>query len=92
MSRIVVAARANGLRPVDGPFGDIADPEGYRAQCNRGAALGMEGKWAIHPSQVAIANEVFSPGEAEVTQARRPSARPRGMAEIRCHGLVSARE
>ncbi|CAE7449795.1 mcl1 [Symbiodinium necroappetens] len=71
MARIVVAARANGLRPVDGPFGDIADPDGYKAQCERGAALGMEGKWAIHPSQVALANEVFSPGEAEVKQARR---------------------
>jgi len=71
MSRIVVAARANGLRPVDGPFGDISDPDGYRAQCKRGAALGMDGKWAIHPSQVKIANEVFSPDEAEVNQAKR---------------------
>merc|ERR1719506_2593417 len=71
MSRIVVAARANGLRPVDGPFGDISDPDGYRAQCRRGAALGMDGKWAIHPSQVAIANEVFSPDAAEVNQAKR---------------------
>jgi malyl-CoA/(S)-citramalyl-CoA lyase len=71
MARIVVAARANGLRPVDGPFGDIADPDGYRAQCRRGAALGMDGKWAIHPSQVKVANEVFSPSEAEVKQARR---------------------
>merc|ERR1719265_2525980 len=71
MSRIVVAARANGLRPIDGPFGDISDPDGYRAQCQRGAALGMDGKWAIHPSQVKIANEVFSPSEAEVTQAKR---------------------
>merc|ERR1719217_1186552 len=71
MSRIVVAARANGLRPIDGPFGDIADPDGYRAQCQRGAALGMDGKWAIHPSQVKIANEIFSPGEAEVNQAKR---------------------
>jgi malyl-CoA/(S)-citramalyl-CoA lyase len=71
MARIVVAARANGLRPIDGPFGDIADPDGYRAQCARGAALGMDGKWAIHPSQVKIANEIYSPNEAEVTQARR---------------------
>jgi len=71
MSRIVVAARANGLRPIDGPFGDIQDPDGYRAQCNRGAALGMEGKWAIHPSQVKVANEVFSPTEAEVMKAKR---------------------
>jgi malyl-CoA/(S)-citramalyl-CoA lyase len=71
MARIVVAARANGLRPIDGPFGDISDPDGYRAQCKRGAALGMDGKWAIHPSQVKVANEVFSPSEAEVNQARR---------------------
>jgi len=71
MARIVVAARANGLRPIDGPFGDIADPDGYRAQCARGAALGMDGKWAIHPSQVKIANEIFSPGDAEVNQAKR---------------------
>merc|ERR550514_2442559 len=71
MSRIVVAARAHGLRPVDGPFGDIADPDGYKAQCARGAALGMEGKWAIHPSQVALGNEVFSPADAEVDRARR---------------------
>jgi len=71
MSRIVVAARANGLRPVDGPFGDIADPDGYRAQCSRAAVLGMDGKWAIHPSQVKVANEVFSPTEAEVTKAKR---------------------
>jgi len=71
LARIVVAARAYGLRPVDGPFGDIADPEGYKAQCNRGAVLGCEGKWAIHPSQVALANEVYSPSEAEVTKAKR---------------------
>lgn len=71
MSRIVVAARANGLRPIDGPFGDIADPDGYRAQCQRGAALGMDGKWAIHPTQVKICNEVYSPSEAEVHQAKR---------------------
>lgn len=71
MARIVVAARANGLRPIDGPFGDIADLDGYRAQCARGAALGMDGKWAIHPSQVKIANEVYSPSEAEVHQAKR---------------------
>merc|ERR1712224_934024 len=71
MARIVVAARAHGLRPVDGPFGDISDPDGYKAQANRGAVLGCEGKWAIHPSQVALANEVFSPSEAEVTKAKR---------------------
>jgi malyl-CoA/(S)-citramalyl-CoA lyase len=68
---MVVAARANGLRPVDGPFGDFSDPDGYRAAAKRAAALGCEGKWAIHPSQVALANEEFSPSEQEVQRARR---------------------
>jgi malyl-CoA/(S)-citramalyl-CoA lyase len=66
-----VAARAYGLRPIDGPFGDFSDPDGYKAQAYRAAVLGCEGKWAIHPSQVALANEVFSPSEAEVTKAKR---------------------
>jgi malyl-CoA/(S)-citramalyl-CoA lyase len=71
LSRMVVAARANGLRPVDGPFGDFSDPEGYRAASRRAAALGCEGKWAIHPSQVALANEQFSPSDAEIVRAKR---------------------
>ena len=71
ISRIVAACRANGLRPIDGPFGDHGDAEGYLAAARRAAALGCEGKWAIHPSQVALANEVFSPAEAEVERARR---------------------
>jgi len=71
VARMVVAARANGLRPIDGPFGDFNDPDGYRAQANRSATLGCEGKWAIHPSQLALANEVFSPTEEEVTKAQR---------------------
>jgi malyl-CoA/(S)-citramalyl-CoA lyase len=71
IARMVVAARANGLRPVDGPFGDFSDPDGFRAQANRAAVLGCEGKWAIHPSQISIANEVNGPSEKEVTQARR---------------------
>jgi malyl-CoA/(S)-citramalyl-CoA lyase len=71
VARMVVAARANGLRPIDGPFGDFSDADGFRAQANRAAALGCEGKWAIHPSQIALANEVNSPSEAEVTKAKR---------------------
>ena len=71
LARMVVAARANGLRPVDGPFGDFQDAEGYRAAARRAAVLGCEGKWAIHPSQIALANEVMSPSEKEVTRARR---------------------
>lgn len=71
VARMVVAARANGLRPIDGPFGDFSDPDGYKAQANRSAILGCEGKWAIHPSQIATANEVFTPSEKEVAKARR---------------------
>jgi malyl-CoA/(S)-citramalyl-CoA lyase len=71
IARVVVAARANGLRPLDGPFGDFADADGFRAQARRAAVLGCEGKWAIHPSQVALANEVFTPPAKEVDRARR---------------------
>ncbi len=71
LSRMIVACRAYGLRPIDGPFGDLKDPEGYRLAARRAAALGAEGKWAIHPSQIALANEVFSPPPAEVDRAMR---------------------
>ena len=71
LSRMIVACRAYGLRPIDGPFGDFSDPDGYRASAARAAALGADGKWAIHPSQVELANEVFSPPEAEVRRAQR---------------------
>jgi malyl-CoA/(S)-citramalyl-CoA lyase len=71
LSRMIIACRAYGLRALDGPFGDFNDPEGYIAAAQRAAALGFEGKWAIHPSQIAMANDVFSPPEAEVTRARR---------------------
>jgi malyl-CoA/(S)-citramalyl-CoA lyase len=71
IARLVVAARAHGLRPIDGPFGDFSDPDGFRAQANRAAVLGCEGKWAIHPSQIDLANEVNSPSKAEVDKAKR---------------------
>ena len=71
LARMVVAARANGLRPIDGPFGDFQDADGYRAAAKRAAVLGCEGKWAIHPSQIALANKVMSPSEAEITRANR---------------------
>ena len=71
ISRMTVACRAYGLRPIDGPFGDFNDADGYLLAARRGAALGIEGKWAIHPSQIELANQVFSPPEAEVTKARR---------------------
>ena len=71
MARMVVAARANGLRPIDGPFGNFSDGDGFAAAARRAAALGCEGKWAIHPSQVALANEAMSPSEVEIGRARR---------------------
>ncbi|NDK34847.1 L-malyl-CoA/beta-methylmalyl-CoA lyase [Rhodovulum sulfidophilum] len=67
---IVAACRTHGVLPVDGPFGDFSDEEGFRAQALRSATLGMVGKWAIHPRQVALANEVFTPSGAAVDEAR----------------------
>ncbi|NRB16579.1 MAG: CoA ester lyase [Rhodobacteraceae bacterium] len=67
---IVAACRTHGVLPVDGPFGDFSDDEGFRAQALRSATLGMVGKWAIHPRQIALANEVFTPSDAAVSEAR----------------------
>lgn len=67
---IVAACRTHGVLPVDGPFGDFSDDEGFRAQALRSATLGMVGKWAIHPKQIALANEVFTPSDAAVAEAR----------------------
>ena len=67
---IVAACRTHGVLPVDGPFGDFSDDEGFRAQALRSATLGMVGKWAIHPKQIALANEVFTPSDTAVTEAR----------------------
>lgn len=67
---IVAACRTQGVLPVDGPFGDFSDDEGFRAQALRSATLGMVGKWAIHPKQVALANEVFTPSTEAVADAR----------------------
>ncbi|MCM2563425.1 L-malyl-CoA/beta-methylmalyl-CoA lyase [Lutimaribacter sp. EGI FJ00015] len=69
-ANIVAACRTHGVLPVDGPFGDFSDDDGFRAQALRSATLGMVGKWAIHPKQVALANEVFTPTEEAVTEAR----------------------
>ena len=69
-ANIVAACRTHGVLPVDGPFGDFSDDDGFRAQSRRSATLGMVGKWAIHPKQVALANEIFTPSEQAVTEAR----------------------
>ena len=70
-TRMLVACRAYGLRPIDGPFGDFKDADGFIAAANRAAVLGYEGKWAIHPSQIELANSVFTPSAAELSKARR---------------------
>lgn len=88
ISRMVVAARANGLRAIDGPFGNFSDADGYRSAARRAAVLGCEGKWAIHPSQIALGNEVFSPSEKDVAQARRIIAAMKE-AEAQGKGAVS---
>lgn len=69
LMRVLVAARANGLQAIDGPFGAVKDTEGYRRVAERAAGLGFDGKWALHPLQIPIANEVFSPTQAEYDQA-----------------------
>ena len=71
LSKLVMTCRAYGLRAIDGPFGDFNDPDAYIASAKRGAAIGIEGKWAIHPSQIDLANKVFSPPETEVIKANR---------------------
>jgi len=71
LSELVVTCRAYGLRAIDGPFGDFNDPDAYIDAAKRAAAIGIEGKWAIHPSQIDLANKVFSPPKAEVDKANR---------------------
>jgi malyl-CoA/(S)-citramalyl-CoA lyase len=71
LSRIAVVSRAHGLRPIDGPFGDFTDPQGYLASARRAAVLGYEGKWAIHPAQIELANDVFTPDAHIVEKTRR---------------------
>jgi malyl-CoA/(S)-citramalyl-CoA lyase len=70
LMRLVAAARSHGLVPIDGPFGNYSDTDGFRSQAMRSAVMGFEGKWAIHPSQVALCNEIYSPPAAEVEKAR----------------------
>lgn len=86
-NRMIVAARANGIDAVDGPFGAISNPDGYRREANWAATLGSVGKWAIHPSQIGIANEVFAPTETEVKQA---AAAVEAVREAEAAGLGAA--
>jgi citrate lyase subunit beta/citryl-CoA lyase len=71
MQRIVVAARAAGLRVLDGPVADYSDEEGLRRSCLIARSLGFDGKWCIHPAQIAVVNEAFSPTDSEVEWAEK---------------------
>ncbi len=71
MQRIVVAARAAGVRVLDGPVADYGDEEGLRRGCLIARSLGFDGKWCIHPAQIGVVNEVFSPTEKEVEWAKK---------------------
>lgn len=84
VSAIVAACRTHGVLPVDGPFGDFSNDEAYIAHARRVATLGMVGKWAIHPKQVKLANEVFSPTPEAVAEAREILA---VMEEAKAKGL-----
>lgn len=70
-NRMIVAARANGLDAIDGPFANFRDPDAYRQEANWASTLGCVGKWAIHPSQVEVANDVFAPTDDEIAMARK---------------------
>ncbi|HTR33118.1 MAG TPA: CoA ester lyase [Gaiellaceae bacterium] len=69
--RVLVAARAHGLAAVDGPYPVLDDEPGLRASAARSRGLGYDGKWCIHPAQVAVCNELYRPTEAEIERARR---------------------
>jgi citrate lyase subunit beta/citryl-CoA lyase len=69
--RIVVAARAAGLQVTDGPYADYRNLDGYRESCEMALALGCDGKWAVHPDQIAVAQEVFTPSSEDIARARR---------------------
>ena len=69
LMRILVAARAQNLQPIDGPYLQVRNAEGFRATAGRAAALGFDGKWVLHPDQIAVANEIFSPSQADYDHA-----------------------
>jgi citrate lyase subunit beta/citryl-CoA lyase len=91
--RITMAARAAGIDAVDGPFANFRDEDGFRSEAGRAKSLGMVGKWAIHPSQIAPALEVFSPSPREVERARAMEtayrdAEARGLGAVQVNGVM----
>ena len=87
--RIAVAARARGLQVIDGPYAAIADPDGLERACQRGAALGVDGKWAIHPNQLQLINSAFTPSLDQVERAQAVLARlAQGSGAAQLDGLM----
>ena len=92
-NKIVIAARTAGIEAVDGPYANFRNPDGYRRQCTWAVSLGFVGKWAIHPSQIEIANEVFSPTPQQVERARKlvaayAEAERQGLGAIAVDGVM----
>jgi len=91
--RLVMACRAAGIDPVDGPFADFRNPDAYREECKRSMILGCVGKWAIHPSQIDIALDVYSPKKEDVERARMlekayAEAEAKGLGAINVDGIM----
>ncbi len=91
--KTIVAARAAGIDAIDGPFADFRDVEGYRTECRRAMLLGFDGKWAIHPSQIDPAMEIFSPSAEEVQAARAmvaayEAAEAKGLGAVSIDGVM----
>ncbi|HEX2891992.1 CoA ester lyase [Vineibacter terrae] len=91
--RLVMACRAAGIDPVDGPYADFKNPDGYRQECTRAMLLGCVGKWAIHPSQIDIARDVYSPRAEDVARARKlekayAEAEAQGLGAINVDGVM----
>jgi citrate lyase subunit beta/citryl-CoA lyase len=82
--KMLVAARSAGLDPVDGPYANFRNPDAYREECRRANILGCVGKWAIHPSQIEIALETFTPKREDVERARKLA---KAYAEAEAQGL-----
>ena len=93
VSRIVMAAKANGLLAIDAPYGNFKDPEGLKQAAVMACALGCDGKWAIHPSQLDTINQVFIPTKADIERAARvleaaQAARTQGRGAIAVDGRM----
>lgn len=91
--RLVMACRAAGIDPVDGPFADFRNAEAYREECRRSMILGCVGKWAIHPSQIEHALEIYSPKPEDVARARKlerayTEAEAKGLGAINVEGVM----